>query len=140
MKNVHPRADNVQVCHFEQRHFCFVSLVILHIDLNWIILYITTRSWDKIRVSADRTKYIICLTLVGSGEGHLPRCSISAESLCCSSAASGHMLLHKTDLVVSIFLDMGLSHRGSVHWALYLHKHNLYLGALRSSFAQGRMR
>ena len=35
-----------------------VCLVMLHIDLDWIILYIITRSWDKIRVSADRTKII----------------------------------------------------------------------------------
>ena len=102
---------------------------------------VTTGSWDTIRVSADMDQiHKSFLLLVVRGEGHLPRCSISAESLCCSSIVSSHMLLHETNLVVSIFLDMGLSHWGSVHWALYLHKHNLYLGALMSSFAQGRMR
>ena len=76
------------------------------------------------------------LTLVGSRAGHLPRCSISVELLCCSSAASGHMLLHKIDLVVSIFLDMGLclSHWGPVRWAQYLHKHNLHLGSIKEFF------
>ena len=64
---------------------------------------VTTGSWDKIRVSADMDQiHKSFLLLVVRGEGHLPRCSISAESVCCSSAVSSHMLLHETELVVSV--------------------------------------
>ena len=64
---------------------------------------VTTGSWDTIRVSADMDQiHKSFLLLVVRGEGHLPRCSISAESVCCSSAVSSHMLLHETKLVVSI--------------------------------------
>ena len=78
---------------------------------------VTTGSWDTIRVSADMDQiHKSFLLLVVRGEGHLPRCSISAESVCCSSAVSSHMLLHKTELVVSVSAGIltWVSHTGDI--------------------------